>query len=179
MTKQEIRARIANSLMAGLVPTEFEIINDDSIEFIPGKAFWAKWKVGRNWMEAEGCQVYAIPRYRKPKPEEWRCRLVLPMLLSKDIHNARVDNNDAWHDSLSSIFEGFEMRDCTPDAVLDTMAHMKRTTNQLEEITIACRSRNIAASDDLVLECLRSLWKDSKIAHRNIGDRDFFIYQPK
>ncbi len=90
MTKQEIRARIENSLMAGLVPTEFEIINDDSIEFIPGKTFWAKWKVGRNWMEAEGCHVYAIPRYRKPRPEEWRCRLVLPMLLPKEIHDARV-----------------------------------------------------------------------------------------
>ena len=89
------------------------------------------------------------------------------------------DNNAAWRDSLSSIFEGFQMRDCTPGTVLDTMAHMKRATNKLEEITIACRSRNIAASDQQVLECLRSLWKDGKIDHRNIGDRDFFIYPPK
>ena len=89
------------------------------------------------------------------------------------------DNNAAWRDSLSSIFEGFQMRDCTPAAVLDTMAHMKRATNKLEEITIACPSRNIAASDEQVIECLRALWKDGKITHRNIGDRDFFIYQPK
>ena len=89
------------------------------------------------------------------------------------------DNNAAWRDSLSSIFEGFQMRDCTPDAVLDTMAHMKRATNKLEEITIACRSRNIAASDEQVLECLRELYKDGKIKHREIAGRHLFIYQPK
>ena len=122
-------------------------------------------------MEAEGCHVYAIPRYRKPKPEEWRCRLVLSMLLpiEKEKTDIRVDNTGAWRDSLSSIFEGFQMRDCTPGTVLDTMAHMKRAANKLEEITIACRSRNIAASDDLVLECLRELYKDGKI--KQPGDR--------
>ena len=90
MTKTEIRAQIANSEMNGLVPANFEIINEREIEFIPQSAFWAAWRKGRNWMEAEGCHVYAIPRYRKPRRDEWRCRLVLPMLLPKEIHDARV-----------------------------------------------------------------------------------------
>ena len=92
MTKTEIRARIANSRMHGLVSDTFKIIDAESIEFIPSDAFWKRWRVGRNWMEAEGCHVYAIPRYRKPKPEEWRCRLVLPMLLpiEKEKTDARI-----------------------------------------------------------------------------------------
>ena len=92
MTKTEIRARIANSRMHGLVSDTFEIIDTESIEFIPSDAFWKRWRVGRNSMEAEGCHVYAIPRYRKPKPEEWRCRLVLSMLLpiEKEKTDARI-----------------------------------------------------------------------------------------
>ena len=87
MTKQEIRTRIENSRLNGLVG-DFEIIDKRSIEFVPNDAFWQRWRVGRNWMEAEGCHVYAIPRYRKPRRDEWRCRLVLPMLLPKESHDA-------------------------------------------------------------------------------------------
>ena len=89
------------------------------------------------------------------------------------------DNDGAWRKSFDSMFGALKMRDCTPTAVLDTMSKMPRFTNRLEDITIACRSRNIAASDEGVLDCLRSLWKDGKIEPREIADRHFFIYQPK
>lgn len=86
------------------------------------------------------------------------------------------DNDASWRRSLDSIFSGFHIRDCTPAAILETMKHMPRFTNRLEDITIAARSQNIGASDDQVLECLRQLYKDKKIKHRNVGEIDFFIF---
>ena len=86
------------------------------------------------------------------------------------------DNDAAWRNSLDSIFSAVRIRDCTPETVFETMGNMKRYTNRLEDITIACRSRNIGASDEQVLECLRQLYKDGKIKHRNVGERDFFIF---
>ena len=89
------------------------------------------------------------------------------------------DNDGAWRRSLTAMFDGIALRDCTPDAILNTMANMPRSSNRLEDITISARTRNIAASDDLVLECLRELYKDGKIKHREIAGRHLFIYQNK
>lgn len=91
---------------------------------------------------------------------------------------AAGNTDDAWRRSLNSMFEGINLRDCTPNTVLETMAHMKRKANRLDDITIAARSRNIAASDEIVLDCLRSLYRDGKIKHREIAGRHLFIYNP-
>ena len=89
------------------------------------------------------------------------------------------DNDGAWRRSLTSMFDGIGLRDCTPDVILETMKHMPRLSNRLEDITIAARTRNIAASDHQVLDCLRELYKDGKIQHREIAGRHLFIYQNK
>ena len=87
------------------------------------------------------------------------------------------DNETAWKRSLSSMFDGINLRDCTPAAILDTMKHMQRKANRLDDITIAARTRNIAASDDNVLDCLRQLYRDGKIGHREIAGRNLYIYK--
>ena len=81
MKPAEIRQRLENSSLRGLVPPEFEIIGEE-IEFAPGvdDAFWQRWKRDRNWLEAVGVRVYAIPNYRKPKPNEWRARVLVKRL---------------------------------------------------------------------------------------------------
>ena len=79
METAEIRARLENSSMRGLVPSNFEIIGKE-IEFIPTDRFWQKWRVNQNWLEAVGVRVYAIPRYRKPRPNEWRARVLMTIL---------------------------------------------------------------------------------------------------
>lgn len=79
MNKTEIRARLEKSSLRGLVPPVFEIIGDE-IEFIPYENFWQRWQVDRNWLEGVGVRVYAIPRYRKPKPHEWRARVMVKLL---------------------------------------------------------------------------------------------------
>ena len=89
------------------------------------------------------------------------------------------DNDEAWRRSMHSIFRGIPFRECTPETVLETMRWMERLSNRLEDITIAARARNIAANDESVLECLRSLYKDGLIEHREIAGRHFFIYPSK
>ena len=49
------------------------------------------------------------------------------------------DNDGAWLRSLTSLFDGIAVRDCTPDAILNTMANMPRSSNRLEDITISAR----------------------------------------
>lgn len=88
----------------------------------------------------------------------------------------REFNNDAsWKNAFSSMFGAIKMQDCTPATVLETMQTMPRSVNPLVEIVIAARSRNIAADDDSVLDCLRKLYKEKKIEHRCVGEKDFFI----
>ena len=89
------------------------------------------------------------------------------------------DNDASWKKSFDSMFSAIKMRDCTPETGLETMQWMKRVSNRLEDITIAARSRNITANDENVLECLRELYKDGKIQHREITGRHFFIYPSK
>ena len=86
------------------------------------------------------------------------------------------DNDASWKKSFDSMFSALKMRDCTPQTVLETMERMQRNSNRLEDITIAARSRNIAANDENVLDCLRELYKDGRIQHREIAGRHFFIY---
>lgn len=85
------------------------------------------------------------------------------------------DNDASWRRSLNGMFGSFHMENCTPDKILQTMRGMKRTANKVEDITIAARGDNIAASDEQVTECLRSLYKDGKILHKNIGEMHWFI----
>lgn len=79
MDRNEIRSALEKSSLKGLVPSTFEIVGSE-IEWIPSKAFWARWHVDENWLRAIGVRTYAIPRYRKPKPHEWRARVVVSML---------------------------------------------------------------------------------------------------
>ena len=67
------------------------------------------------------------------------------------------DNDASWKKSFDSMFSAIKMRDCTPETVLKTIERMERINNPLSEIVIAARSRNIAANDENVLECLREL----------------------
>ena len=85
------------------------------------------------------------------------------------------DNPSAWKNAFDSMFSAIKMRDCTPETILQTMHQMERASNRLQDIVIAARSRNIAAGDDSVLECLRTLYKDGKIQHREIAGRHLFI----
>ena len=87
------------------------------------------------------------------------------------------DNDASWRKSFDSMFGAIKMRDCTPSTVFETMARMQRLSNRLEDITIACRSRNISASDESVLVCLRELYKAGLIEHRQIAGRHLFIYR--
>ena len=89
------------------------------------------------------------------------------------------DNDASWKNSFDSMFSAIKMRDCTPETVLETMERMERLSNRLEDITIAARSRNIAANDENVLECLRELYKDGRIQHREIAGRHLFISKPR
>ena len=89
------------------------------------------------------------------------------------------ENDGSWRKSMHSIFRDIDIRDCTPETVLETMRWMERLSNRLEDITIAARTRNITANDENVLECLRELYKDGKIQHREIAGRHFFIYPSK
>ena len=89
------------------------------------------------------------------------------------------DNDASWKRSFDSMFSALDLRDCTPETVFETMHYMERLSNRLEDITIACRSRNIAANDSTVLKCLRKLYKDGKIEHRNVAGRHFFILPRK
>ena len=79
MTHNEIRSALENSSLKGLVPPTFEIIGEE-IEWTPSKAFWEKWRKDENWLRAIGVRTYAIPRYRKPKPHEWRARVLVKLL---------------------------------------------------------------------------------------------------
>lgn len=79
MNKTEIRARLEKSSLRGLVPIHFEIIGDE-IEFTPCPKFWKRWQVDENWLRSIGVRTYAIPRYRKPKPSEWRARVLVKLL---------------------------------------------------------------------------------------------------
>ncbi|MCG9133845.1 hypothetical protein J5I95_19425 [Candidatus Poribacteria bacterium] len=87
------------------------------------------------------------------------------------------DNNSAWRDAFDDIFGSLDIRECTPLAILDTIKTMPRASNRLDDIVIAARSRNIAANDDDVLSCLRTLYRDGKIGFREIAGRQFFITQ--
>ena len=89
------------------------------------------------------------------------------------------DNDASWKKSFDSMFSAIKKRDCTPETVLETIDRMERISNPLSEIVIAARSRNIAANDENVLECLRELYKNGKIQHREIAGRHFFIYPSK
>ena len=79
MTQKEIRSALERSSLRGLVPPVFEIIGDE-IEFQPYENFWQRWRVDRNFLETLGVRVYAIPRYRTPKPSEWRARVLVELL---------------------------------------------------------------------------------------------------
>ena len=85
------------------------------------------------------------------------------------------DNESAWKNAFDSMFGAIKMRDCTPETILETMRQMARASNSLQDIVIAARSRNIAASEDTTLQCLRTLYKDGKIQHREIAGRHLFI----
>ena len=85
------------------------------------------------------------------------------------------DNDASWGNAFRSMFSQLNLRDCTPKAILETLHSMQRASNRLEDITIAARHRNIAASDEIVLDCLRSLYRDGKIKHRSIAGRNLFI----
>ena len=85
------------------------------------------------------------------------------------------DNNSAWRAAFDDMFSAIDMQDCTPLAILDTLKTMPRTSHRLNEIVIAARSRNIAANDADVLDCLRALFKQGKIDFREIAGRQFFI----
>ena len=85
------------------------------------------------------------------------------------------DNESAWKNAFDSMFGAIKMRDCTPETILETMHQMARASNRLQDIVIAARARNIAAGDDSVLECLRTLYKHGKIRHREIAGRHLFI----
>ena len=89
------------------------------------------------------------------------------------------DNDKSWKRSFDSMFSAIKMRDCTPETVLETLNWMQRASNRLEDITIAARNRNIAASDETVLDCLRELYRDGKIEHREIAGRHLFIRKPR
>ena len=78
-TRAEIVARLNRSCVAGLVPSDFRVDGEDWITFTPRKAFWAKWRVNKNWMSACGCHVYPVVEYR-PRPDQWRCQLTMSML---------------------------------------------------------------------------------------------------
>ena len=78
-TRAEIMARINESCMAGLVPSDFRVDGEDWITFTPRQVFWEAWRLNRNYMSACGCRVYPIREYR-PKRDEWRCQLTLSML---------------------------------------------------------------------------------------------------
>lgn len=86
------------------------------------------------------------------------------------------DKDGLWHSAFTSMFSALDVQDCTPDAILETMRWMPRASNRLADITIAARTRNIAANDDEVLACLRILYKQGKIAFRDIAGRHFFSY---
>ena len=82
-TRRQIRQRIYQSSMRGLVPQDFESDGAVWITFIPTDPFWKAWRVNRNWMQAVGCRVYAYNRYdhRRPiPPDGWRCQLTLDRL---------------------------------------------------------------------------------------------------
>lgn len=85
------------------------------------------------------------------------------------------DNDASWRRSLNAMFGSFHMETPTPGKILETMKRMPRTANKVQDITIAARGDNIACSDDEVLECLRSLYREGKITHRNIGSMDWFL----
>ena len=85
------------------------------------------------------------------------------------------DNERAWKNAFDSMFGAIQMRDCTPETILQTMHEMARASNRLQDIVIAARSRNIAAGDDTTLECLRTLYKQGKIQHRENAGSHLFI----
>ena len=85
------------------------------------------------------------------------------------------DNDASWRRSLNGMFRSFHMENCTPGKILEVMRGMKRTANKVEDITIAARCDNIAASDETVLDCLRSLYREGRIEHRNIGSMHWFL----
>ena len=85
------------------------------------------------------------------------------------------NNDQSWKNAFDSMFSAIRMRDCTPETILETMRTMPRAANRCEDITIAARERNIAANDDTVLDCLRTLYRDGKIQHRQIAGRHLFI----
>lgn len=91
-----IRARLENSSLRGLVPPEFEIIGEE-IEFTPTEKFWEKWRMDICNLEAIGVRVYGIPNYRKPKPDEWRVRVLMMILDTlKDCEcGAKIDERDS------------------------------------------------------------------------------------
>ena len=80
--RSEIMKRIEASSMAGLVPPDFEVIGENWIIFIPTEKFWKRWRVGKNWLIAVGCDVYYLYRYhtRNKQAKHWRCQLTLSML---------------------------------------------------------------------------------------------------
>ena len=86
------------------------------------------------------------------------------------------DTSAGWRDAFDSMFDAIDMQDCTPSAILATIANMPRTSNRLDDIVIAARMRNIAANDDNTLDALRILFKQGHIAFREIAGRQFFIY---
>lgn len=88
-------------------------------------------------------------------------------------------NSETWKTALSSMFDGLQIRDCTPTAILDTLKVMPRSSNKIDAIVFSARQRNIAACDESVLECLRTLYRDGKIGFREIAGYQFFLYPPK
>ena len=85
------------------------------------------------------------------------------------------DNDASWRNSFNSMFAALHIQDCTPGKILEVMKGMPRTANKVQDITIAARGDNIRANDEVTLECLRTLYKDGKIEHRNIANLDFFM----
>ena len=85
------------------------------------------------------------------------------------------DNDAAWRKSLQGMLGAVRMETCTPGKILETMKGMPRTANKVQDITIAARGDNIACNDETVLDCLRTLYRDGRIEHRNIGEMHFFM----
>ena len=81
-TRAEIMARINQSCLAGLVPSDFTVDGEDWITFTPRQAFWDRWRVNRNYMSGCGCRLYPRVDYR-PKRDDWLCQLTLSMLDEK------------------------------------------------------------------------------------------------
>lgn len=84
-SRQQIADYLYKTCLAGCVPSNFEVVDADWIDFDPTHAFWKAWHSNKSYMQHHGVCVYPLyERYQlrldKKKRQRYTVRVTMSLL---------------------------------------------------------------------------------------------------